>query len=176
VLAVAKLADVKVTVGNVSSAADNSTFSETLTVANAGPAAATAVITGLVVPPGLTVTSTNGGTTLGPAVYWTEDSIAAGAAVTHTVTFRVAANAHGNALIAVAAASVQIKDPNYANNAAVVVVQLGPSNIRTALRRASSRHSTHDPLAIGERIIARLQRRTLSKLEAPPSHPNRRHA
>jgi Domain of unknown function DUF11 len=165
VVAVAHLADVRVAIGNVTSAKDGSTFSETVTVANAGPAVATDVVTGLVVPAGLTVTSTGGGSTLGPAVHWTNNSIAAGASVTHTVTFKVAANARGTAVIAAAAASLQVPDPNYANNAAAIAVGLGPSTMHAALSRAARLHSVHDPLAVGGRLLARLRHRTLAKLE-----------
>jgi uncharacterized repeat protein (TIGR01451 family) len=147
VVAVPGLADVKAAIGTVTSAADGSTFSETVTVSNAGPAAATNVVTGLVVPAGLTVTNTGGGSTLGPAVYWTDSSIAAGARVTHTVTFSVAATALGTAVIAVATTSLQVPDPNYANNAARSPSgwDRAPSTRRSAGRAGDTRSTTRWP-------------------------------
>ncbi len=43
-------------------------FAETVTVANAGPSSASQVLTGLRLPSGVTVTSTNGGSLLGDVV------------------------------------------------------------------------------------------------------------
>ncbi len=124
VVAAAKLADVKVSITCPGHAADGSTFSEAIKVSNAGPAAATSVITGLIVPKGLSARSTGGGRNWGSEIYWTAPSIASGASVMYTITFEVAVKARGNVLIAVAAASTQIKDPNYHNNAAATVVTL----------------------------------------------------
>ncbi len=94
-----------------SSASGGSSLTATVKTSNLGPAAATNVITALVIPNGVTVTSTGGGSRFGSAIYWTDSSIASGASVTHTVTFKVATNAHGNVLIPAAAASTQVKDP-----------------------------------------------------------------
>jgi hypothetical protein len=164
VVAAAKLADVKVSITGPSHAADSATFSETIKVTNAGPATATSVITGLVAPNSLTVTSTGGGSKLGSAIYWTAPSITAGQSVTYTVTFKVAANARGSALIAVAAASTQIKDPDYANNAAATTVALGPTNGQIS---AFTARAQYNPLATGKQIITRLEHRTLDPKRAP---------
>jgi len=171
VVAVAKLADVKVSIAGPSHAADGATFSETVKVSNAGPAPATSVITGLVIPNGLTATNTGGGGKLGSAIYWTAGSIAAGQSVTYTVTLKVAANARGSALIPVASASTQVKDPDYANNAATTTVTLGStsgsiSQFHSELRARAQRN----PLATGNRIITRLEHRTLSSRHAPRHH------
>jgi hypothetical protein len=168
VLAVAKLADLGVTISGPGNAADGSTLTEKVTVANAGPAAATSVITGLIVPHGLTATSTGGGKSVGSVIYWTTPSIAAGTSVTYTVAFKVAKNARGNVLIAAASASTQVKDPNYNNNAAARVVALGS---RTASATETRARTQRNPFAIGQRIITRLER--LTRPHRPPRH---RHA
>jgi Domain of unknown function DUF11/Bacterial Ig domain len=171
VVAVAKLADVKVSITGPSHAADGATFSETVKVSNAGPAPATSVITGLVIPNGLTATNTGGGGKLGSAIYWTAGSIAAGQSVTYTVTLKVAANARGSALIPVASASTQVKDPDYANNAATTTVTLGSTSGSTSQFHSELRtRAQRNPLATGNRIITRLEHRTLSSRHAPRHH------
>jgi uncharacterized repeat protein (TIGR01451 family) len=163
VVAVAKLADLKASISGPTHAADGATFSETIKVTNAGPAAATSVITGLVIPNGLTATNTGGGGKLGPAIYWTAPSVAAVRPVTYTVTFKVAGDARGNVLIAVATASTQIKDSNYGNNAAATTVTLGSGTTKiSAFARAK-----RNPFASGKQIITRLERRTLGSKHAP---------
>ena len=122
---VSKLADLKVTINGATKAADGSTFIESVTVSNSGPGAATNVLTGLVTPAQITVTNAGGGSQTGPAVSWTDHSIPAGVSVTHMVTSKVAAHAHGNVLMPVAAGSTQVKDPNYLNNVAVQTITLG---------------------------------------------------
>jgi len=124
VVAVKKLADIRVSISGPSSAADGSTFTETITVLNAGPAAAKNVITALPVPSGLSVTSSPGASEIHSILYWTDPLLAYGAPpLTYTVTFKVASNARGNADIGVAAAS-ETPDPNLLNNAALTVVKL----------------------------------------------------
>jgi hypothetical protein len=157
VVAAPRLADVGATITGPSHAADGARFTEKVTVSNAGPAAATNVITGLVVPRGLTVTSAGGGSRLGPAVYWSAGSIAPGSSVTYTIGFQAASDARGNALLAVAAASTQIKDPDYANNADAIAIALG-AGPRTIRR---SHPAPHNPLALGARLVTRLKHRAL---------------
>jgi Domain of unknown function DUF11 len=124
------------------------------------------VITGLVIPNGLTAINTGGGGKLGPAIYWTAQSIAAGQTVAYTVTFKVAGSARGTVLIAVATASTQIKDSNdsdYGNNAAATTVTLGPDTPKiSAFARAS-----RNPFASDTQIITRLEHRTLGSKYAP---------
>jgi uncharacterized repeat protein (TIGR01451 family) len=121
----ANLADVSAAITGPARAASGSTFTETITVANAGPAAATDVITGLIVPSGLTATNTGGGHISHSVVSWTARSLAPYAAVTYPVTFKVAANVHRRVLIGVVSASTHVNDPRYANNAAATFVTLG---------------------------------------------------
>lgn len=92
-----KLADVSVAISGPSSAADASSFSELVTVKNAGPASAGNVLGAVLVPAGTTVTSTGGGTLGFGAVHWTASQINAGAKVTYTITFKVSAHASGKA-------------------------------------------------------------------------------
>jgi hypothetical protein len=158
VVAVARSADLSATITGSSHAADGARFTEKVTVSNAGPAAATNVITGLVVPRGLTVTSAGGGSRLGPAVYWKAASIAPRSSVTYTIGFQAASDARGNAVIAIAAASTDIKDPDYANNADAITITLG-AGTRT-IRRFHA--APHNPLALGGRLVTRLEHRALA--------------
>ena len=156
-----KLADLSVAISGPSSAADGSSFTEQVTVSNAGPANAGNVLTALVVPSGVTVASTGGGSVLLGVVYWSAGQIASHAKVTYTVTFKVAAHASGKALIPAATASLSNPDPNYANNAAATTVTLGgPIAHSASVRRA------HNPLAVGKRLPALLRQLT---------HRQRRH-
>jgi hypothetical protein len=171
VLAVARVADVRAAITGPSHAAGGAKFTEKLKVSNAGPTTATNVLSGLVVPRGLTVTSTDGGSRFGPALYWKAASITPKSSVTYTISFQVASNARGNAVIAVAAASTKIKDPNYANNAAATTITLGASSGTTG--RA---HKTfHNPLALGARLVARLEHRALAGPRANGKY-HKRHA
>ena len=119
-----KLADLAVAVSGPARAADGTTFAETVTVTNHGPASAGQVLTALHVPNGVTVVSTGGGTSTGGVVHWTAGSIADGAKLTYTVTFKVSAHASGTVLIPVGTASLSNPDPDYANNVAATTVTL----------------------------------------------------
>ena len=118
-------ADVRMSITGASKAAVGTTFSETVNVANAGPSSATAVVSGLTVPSGVSVVNTGGGRLVGRIVTWNDPTLATGASVSHVVTFRV--NPHTNRTVVVggSAASLKVKDPNYANNVAAVFVRLG---------------------------------------------------
>lgn len=118
-------ADLAVTVHGPAAAGDGSTFTETITVHNAGPGTATGIATGLNVPWGLTVTSAPEGSRIGPVVYWWDSSLAANATVTHTLTFRVDTWPHYTAAIGVATASSKVADPHPADNVALTTVKLG---------------------------------------------------
>jgi hypothetical protein len=78
--------------------------------------------------------------------------------VTYTVTFKVTTTAHGNVLIPAAAASTQVKDTNYANNAAAVIVTLGSST-----PHASQAGNQTNPLATGQSITSHLGEKTLGR-------------
>lgn len=149
------LADLKASINGPSAAADSSSFNETVNVTNGGPATAKGVITVLLVPGGVSVTSTGGGTQLGGVIYWTAGALTPGAQNTYTVGFRVAAHAHGIVSIPAGTVSTQVPDPNYANNAATTLVTLGPVSAHT-----DTVTRTRNPLAIGRRLITRLQQLT----------------
>jgi uncharacterized repeat protein (TIGR01451 family) len=157
VVAAARLADLGATISGPSHVADGAKFTVKLKVSNAGPAPATNVLSGLVVPRGLTVTSAGGGSRLGQAVYWKAASIAPKSSVAYTIGFQTASNARGNAVIAVAAASTAIKDPDYGDNAAAITVTLGPGTGATGRSQAAS----HNPLGLGGRLVGRLEHRAL---------------
>ncbi len=165
-------ADVSVSVTGPGRAADRSSFTEVLRVSNAGPAAATGVITGLVIPSGVSITSTGGGSRLGSAVYWTDPSIAAGASVTYTVALKTSATAHGTVVFAAASASTQVKDPNYANNAAVNTVALGPALARSGA--VIARSAADGRLALGSRLVGRLTHHTLAHAVRRAGHGHAR--
>jgi hypothetical protein len=153
---VPNLADVKVAIsGGPAGAADGTTFTENIVVTNAGPATASDVVTALIVPSGVTVTTAAGAATLGPILDWTASTIAANATKTYTVTFKVGPHAGGPALFGVAAASLQTPDPAYGNNAAAAIVQLGSA-------KAPARRAVHErnPLALGHRLVPRLRQLT----------------
>ena len=124
-----------------------------MNVSNAGPSPATNVFSAVTVPTGVSVTSTGGGTLVRGIVYWTDPKIAGGATVSHTVTFKVNQHTNRTVVIGVAAASLQVKDPNYANNVAAIVVALGNSANKTARDLTPSR-----PLGTPHQRIARLER------------------
>jgi hypothetical protein len=86
---------------------------------------ATRVLSTLVVPRGLTVTNADGGTHLGNLVVWSTASIAAGTQVRHTVTLKVGPRAHGTLTFAAAAASLNVRDPNYRNNTTTASITIG---------------------------------------------------
>ena len=171
VVAVAKLADLKVSLSGPGEATDNTTFSETVKVTNIGPAAATGVLTGLVIPNTLTATATGGGSRLGPAVYWTDASITAGQSVTYSVTLKVAASAHGSVAIAAAVASTQVKDPDYLNNAAIATIALGGAS-----SAAGGEHQALDrghPRLTRRAILDGLEHHTLSRRLRRPARQHR---
>lgn len=116
-------ADLSVTLSPHATAADGSTFTETVTVTNHGPWAATGVRTAVTVPGQLTVTADPGGTKTGPVVSWTDASLGANQSVTYTITFKVAAKARGTVLIAAATVAPKVTDPKPLNNAAVITVR-----------------------------------------------------
>jgi Domain of unknown function DUF11 len=155
VLNIAKVADVSVSLSGPASAADGSSFTETLKIANAGPASASTLVSAMTVPAGVTVAGTGGGMRVGGLIVWSDSAIAAGGRLTHTVTFRVATNSGGRVTIAGAAASLQVSDPNYSNNATAAVVALGPAAAAPAALAAAR---VYDPLALGRRLVRRLER------------------
>jgi hypothetical protein len=117
-------ADLSVTLSPHARAADGSAFTETVTVTNHGPWAATGVRTAVTVSGQLTITADPGGTKAGRRVWWTDASLGANQSVTYTITLRVAAKARGMALIAAATAAPKVADPKPLNNASILLVKL----------------------------------------------------
>jgi hypothetical protein len=117
-------ADLSVAISGATQASDNATFSETLTVRNLGPNAATSVVSAMTVPTGVQVASSGGGTTSSGQIKWTLASLGSGASVTYTATFRVGAHVSGTVPITVSSTSATA-DPNTANNSATLSVTLG---------------------------------------------------
>jgi hypothetical protein len=152
-------ANLSASITGATKAADGSSFTETVKVANAGPAPATSVVTGLTVPKGVTVTSAGGGTSTDGVIYWTDPSLASGASVSYTVTFKVAAKTNETVVIGAATASTQVKDPNLANNVSAIEVTLGTGSghvEETQMRNAV--RTTRDRNLLRERIINRVER------------------
>jgi hypothetical protein len=118
-------ADLSVALSPHATAADGSTFTETVTVTNHGQWPATSIRTAVTVVGQLTVTAYPGGTKRGPVVRWTAASLGVNQSVTYTITFKVAARARGRALIAAATTSPKVADPKPLNNAALITVKLG---------------------------------------------------
>jgi hypothetical protein len=75
--------------------------------------------------PSAVMTNAGGGTVSNSVVYFAAGTIPAGGSISYAITLKVAAGAHGKALLAAAAASTQIKDPNYYNNATASIIALG---------------------------------------------------
>lgn len=153
VLSTATAADISVSLSGPASAADGSTFTETLKIANAGPANATSVLSTMTVPNGVSVVGAGGGMRIGGLIVWSDSAVAAGGSLDHVVTFRVGTNSRGRVTIAAAAASLQVNDPNYSNNATATVITLGPT---TAATPAPAQ--VRDRLALGGRLVSRLER------------------
>ncbi len=149
---VANRADLQIAISGPASAGDGATFAEKVAVTNLGPATAKDVVTALIAPPGVTIANPGGSSVLGSVLDWTATAIAAHATTTYTVSFKVAAHTSARAVIAVATASLQTPDPNYANNAATTTITLG-----TVTGHTAPAHPAHDPLALGRALVARLR-------------------
>jgi uncharacterized repeat protein (TIGR01451 family) len=117
-------ADLSVTLSPHPTAADGSTFTETVTVTNHGPWPATDVSTAVIVPSQLTVTAAPGGKKVGPVISWTDASLGVNESVSATITVKVAAKARGTVLIA-AGTAAKVPDPKPLNNVAIITVKLG---------------------------------------------------
>lgn len=117
-------ADLSVTLSPHAPAADHRAFTETVTVTNHGPWPATGVRTRVTVHGHLTVSASPGGTRARRVVSWTDPSLGANESVTYSITFKVAARAHGRALIAAAVFSPKVPDPKPWNNMTVIAVRL----------------------------------------------------
>lgn len=132
-------ADLSAALSGLTHALDGSTFSETLTVSNAGPATATDVSSAITVPSQVTVTNSGHGWMFGGDIIWVDESLAAGATVSYTVTFEVNAEARGSVMVDGATISQEVDDPNLANNSTWIVVRLGSSKPPDASSPAGER-------------------------------------
>jgi hypothetical protein len=123
-------ADLVAALSGPSVAVDGTTFTETLKVTNDGPNTANTVLTGINVPPGLSVASPGtGGKPYRGSVLWLQPSLAAGSTVTDTVTFSVPLTAPSTATVYGAGFS-QTNDPDPDNGVSSATVRLlGPGSI-----------------------------------------------
>lgn len=162
VTAAPKLADLKISIAGPKSVPTGTSFTEKVTVANAGPAAATSVITALGVPAGLTITNAGGGAAVHSVIYFTAASIPRSGSVSYQVTLKAGANARGTVLLAAATASTRIPDPNYFNNATAAAVALGGQAGRSglSLARTSVRRG---PYRLGRALGTALAQRRLPR-------------
>jgi hypothetical protein len=117
-------ADLKAALSVPARASDGTSVTETVTVTNKGPAAASKVVTALTKPGGLTVTNADGARVTGSVLTWSTASLAPGSSLTFTVTAQVGAHAKGTVLVAVGVLSAT-SDPDLLNNAAVAKIRLG---------------------------------------------------
>ena len=125
VSALAPLADVALRLSGPRSVADGARFTETLTVADTGPAGAHGVVTNLPVPNGLGVVSAPGATRRARTLVWTDATVAAGTSVSHPVVLGVAADVHTTTAIGGVTIATTPYDRNQTDNAAVAVLRLG---------------------------------------------------
>jgi uncharacterized repeat protein (TIGR01451 family) len=107
-------ADLAITMTAPKSLAPGASGTITVTVTNNGPSTATSVVTGLLVPPGLTITNAGGGTVYFGTDIFTASSLASGAKLTYTITIK--AGSHKAQLLLLAATGSAIKDPRLLNN------------------------------------------------------------
>ena len=154
-------ANLRVMITGTGKGAHGATFTETVKVANAGPTAATDVLTGLTVPKGVTVIGTDGGGSADRLIYWNDVSLAPGASSSYVVTFRVAHKTNETALIGAAAASTQAKDPKLANNIAELEVTLGSGSGRSgASKLHAEMRSSRDRSLLRQQILDRAESET----------------
>ena len=117
-------ADLTVKLSMPAQAADGAVVTQTVTVTNQGPAAASAEVTALNEPHELAVIDADGALVRGPLLTWSRDSLAPGASETFTVTVQVGAHDHDTVTVNAGALSVT-PDPNMVNNLAVGEIRLG---------------------------------------------------
>ncbi len=117
-------ADLKVKLSMPSKAADGAIVTQTVTVTNQGPAAASTEVTALNEPSELAVIDADGALVRGPLLTWSMASLAPGASKTFTVTVQVGARDHDTVTVDAGALSVT-PDPNMLNNLAAGQIRLG---------------------------------------------------
>jgi len=128
-------ADLSVKLGGAKRVTDGKTFTETITVTNHGPSAATALRATMSIPGAATVAHT-GGTRNHGLVHWTDATLAAGRKAHFTVTFR--AGRHANRRVTIqASVSDRVSDPDLTDNVAEAGVRLHP--------KPKPKHRRHKP-------------------------------
>ncbi|UQN05012.1 DUF11 domain-containing protein [Deinococcus sp. QL22] len=108
------LADLQVSKTGPATVLPNGDMTYTISVLNAGPSPATSVTVTDLLPSGITVQNTGGGTQTGSSIVWTLPLLASGAAQNYTVVVRAPNTAV--TLVNGSRASSPVSDPNSANN------------------------------------------------------------
>ena len=114
---VAPLADVTVNLAAPGTAVHGGAITVTVTAANRGPAAASAVRWSYVVPAGFTVLDSGGASRSGQTLSWNTEALASGSSIRKSVTLRIP-NATRGAVHSTASATTTTSDPKPANNTA----------------------------------------------------------
>ncbi|WP_168733510.1 DUF11 domain-containing protein [Deinococcus sp. Arct2-2] len=108
------VADVQVSKTGPATVLPNGDITYTISVLNAGPSPATAVTVTDLLPSGITVQNTGGGTQTGNTIVWTLPLLASGATQTYTVVLG-APNTSGT-VVNGSSASSPVSDPDLSNN------------------------------------------------------------
>ena len=116
--------DVSLSVTGPASAADGTHLTETVTVTDHGPAAATGTVTDLLVPAGLSVDFAPGASYHSQKLVWT-DSLVPGTSVTHQISLTVGPDVHATVTIGRVTICPDPYDRDLGNNAAVTSIRLG---------------------------------------------------
>jgi Domain of unknown function DUF11 len=135
-------ADLSVKIRGARRAKDGGSFVEALTVANAGPAAATRVTSAVSIPRGVTIVHGGGGTRHGRTVRWAGRSLRPGHRTTYRLRFRVDNHAHRRVTIRATTRSSRTTDPHRSNDASRIAVKLGAAP-RHRARSRPRRHRRH---------------------------------
>ena len=116
-------ADLSVTLSAPTRVGHGRLLTATVTVTDTGPDPARAVITTLVVPQGLTVTRTGGGTQVRSGLRFVQRGVARGSRRTYVVTLMAARGARGPRQL-IAQTGSATADPNRRNNSATATVRV----------------------------------------------------
>jgi len=117
-------ADLSVRLSMPAQASDGAIVTQTVTVTNQGPAAATSEVTALSEPDGLAVIDADGALVRGPLLTWSSPSLAPGTSKAFTVTVQVGLHVHRTVTVDAGAVSIT-PDPDMLNNLAVGQISLG---------------------------------------------------
>lgn len=125
-------ADLRIALAAPATAPPGKPFAVTLTVTDAGPAAATAVTADLRLPAGFSVVNAGGGrvTDAGRTVHLTRASLSAGKSTTWTVTLEAGPSVRGRQSLTAVTGSPAVTDPAPGNNTAERSVTIGTLPVR----------------------------------------------